>query len=152
MMPNNMKKFILTVLLILIGTHAFSQSEYLDPSFSIKNKSIIVLPHDEAKDGCWTNIGEVKRYIEDKLELSGAIVVQNAEDAEFTFMANVHAQRWTNIEWCYGRFEYSILKPSFADNIFSMNFIAKWDAIDVEPKNFNNAYLNWLRKRLSNLN
>ena len=75
-MPNNMKKFILTVLLILIGTHAFSQSEYLDPSFSIKNKSIIVLPHDEAKDGCWTNIGEVKRYIEDKLELSGAIVVQ----------------------------------------------------------------------------
>ena len=67
-------------------------------------------------------------------------------------MANVHAQRWTNVEWCYGRFEYSILKPSFADNIFSMNFIAKWDAIDVEPKNFNNAFLNWLRKRLSNLN
>ena len=41
---------------------------------------------------------------------------------------------------------------SFADNIFSLNYIARWNAVDVEPKNFNNVYLDWLRKRLSNLN
>jgi len=35
---------------------------------------------DDAKDGCWTNIGEVKRYAEDKLELAGHNVYRKRKD------------------------------------------------------------------------
>ena len=35
---------------------------------------------DDARNGCWTNLGEVKTYAEDKLELQGFTVVSHSDD------------------------------------------------------------------------
>ena len=76
---NEMKKLLLTTLMVLFSTKVFAEGYYFDPfadnSFSIKDKKIAVGIYDEAKGGCWTNLGEVKRYAEDKLMLKGTYVI-----------------------------------------------------------------------------
>ena len=71
--------------MVLFSTQAFAEEYYFDPfiddGFSIKGQKVVVGIYDEAKDGCWTNLGEVKRYAEDKLMLKGANVVYDMDDA-----------------------------------------------------------------------
>ena len=73
-----MKKILLTVFLLMLTTQA---SAWVSKGFVPKNVSqITVNISDQANDGCWTNIGEVKRYAEDKLELSGHKVLKEKFD------------------------------------------------------------------------
>lgn len=70
-----MIKTILTAVCLLFASmtasYSFDMSEQVTPS---KIDSIAVYINDGAKDGCWTNLGEAKRYAEDKLELAGFTV------------------------------------------------------------------------------
>ena len=67
----DMKLF--TLLFILIAP-SWALAEYIDERFSINGVPIWVNLIDDAKEGCWTNIGEVRRYTEDKLVENGAVV------------------------------------------------------------------------------
>ena len=77
-----MKKLLVCILFVLFGTQVFAEEytfdPYYDDSFSIKDKKVVVAIFDEARGGCWTNIGEAKRYAEDKLMLKGAKIVKEA--------------------------------------------------------------------------
>ena len=63
---------------VLYGSQA---SAWVSQDFKLSNvDEINVKIVDQADDGCWTNIGEVKRYAEDKLELAGHNVYRKRKD------------------------------------------------------------------------
>ena len=65
-----MRKFML-LLALVVGMANSASSQYVDPNFSIKNFKVFVQVIDKAKEGCWTNISETRKYIKNKLsELS----------------------------------------------------------------------------------
>ena len=80
-----MKKLFIAALMVLFSTKVFAEEYSFDPffddNFSIKDQKVVVGIYDEATGGCWTNLGEVKRYAEDKLMLKGANVVYDMDDA-----------------------------------------------------------------------
>ena len=63
-----MKK-LLIITLILSAQAAFA---WTNKDFRIANKNIVVEVYDDATNGCWTNLGEVKSYAKDKLSIAGA--------------------------------------------------------------------------------
>ena len=70
---------------------------------------INVIIGDNASGGCWTNLGEAKKYAEDKLTLAGAKLVDKERDINAIpiswgaagFSINVNAVR-DNQGWCIG--------------------------------------------------
>ena len=106
-----MKKILLTASLLFFATQA---SAWVTKQFVPNNVSLInVIIGDQANDGCWTNIGEVKRYAEDKLELAGFKVSKEKfqiylNNDHFILDILVVANRLgTN---CYGSVSYDINK------------------------------------------
>jgi len=100
---NKMKKLLLTASLLMLATQA---SAWVSKDF-VPNKlgEIRVTINDNAQDGCWTNIGEVKRYAKDKLELLGYDVSNDLSftylnQNDFDFFVNVLSAR--NQGTCYG--------------------------------------------------
>ena len=72
-----MKKLFITFMFVFLGSQA---SAWVLKEFTPANvSSISVTIDDKATDACWTNISEVKRYAEDKLELSGFNVVRGSD-------------------------------------------------------------------------
>ena len=64
------KLFVIASLLFLLATQV---SAWTFKGFNPNNVSQIhVLIRDGATKGCWTNMSEVKRYTEDKLELASS--------------------------------------------------------------------------------
>tara|TARA_B100001057_G_C22529658_1_gene825269 strand:- start:271 stop:624 length:354 start_codon:yes stop_codon:yes gene_type:complete len=78
-MNTNMR--LIALLFILIAP-SWAAAQYTDERFSIKSVPTYVNIIDDAKDGCWTNIGEVRTYIEDKLAENGAVIVEGKKDAD----------------------------------------------------------------------
>ena len=54
-------------LILMFIAPTWAVAEYTDERFTVKGVPLYVNIMDDAKDGCWTNIGEVRTYIEDKL-------------------------------------------------------------------------------------
>lgn len=65
-----MKKIL--VIAIIFSTQA--ALAWTNPDFRIANKNIEISIADDATDGCWTNLGEVRRYAGDKFSNAGANV------------------------------------------------------------------------------
>ena len=111
-----MKKVLVFILFVLFGTQGFADEytfdPYYDDSFSIKDKKVVVVIYDEARGGCWTNIGEAKRYAEDKLMLKGAKVVKYMDDAQLVL--NILVKTFPYLEQlpsnCIGTLEISLEK------------------------------------------
>ena len=68
---------------------------------------------DGAEGGCWTNIGEVRSYIKDKLEVIGVIVSDNKSnlhawiaDGQATLRISVNASRINSM--CFGHQEFTV--------------------------------------------
>ena len=63
------------IFLFLFAQLQSVQAIIWDKRFSLKEDTnqIKVLIVDEATDGCWTNLLESKKYVEDKLQLLGGI-------------------------------------------------------------------------------
>ena len=84
---------------------------------------ITVIIDDNAIDGCWTNIGEVKRYAEDKLELAGFKVLKEkyeraVDDSHYIF--NVVVNSKTGAVTCFGDMQFSIFKFIQNNNMLGM--------------------------------
>ena len=150
-MTTNMKLF--SLLFILIAP-SWASAEYSDERFSIKGAPIWVNLIDDAKDGCWTNIGEVRRYTEDKLAENGALIRKNPENAAMVLNFRVLARRWQVAGWCYGSMTLSLNVEAFVPNTdFRVNgSIYRKQSIDIEPQNFNITILDWLSKKFKELN
>jgi len=87
---------------------------------------------DNAEGGCWTNIGEVKRYTEDKLELAG---FTNQRDKfeyyegknHFVFGVVITAKR--NNGKCYGEISMYIMKITAEDNMYAKFVVGEYGSI-----------------------
>ena len=150
-MTTNMKLF--SLLFILIAP-SWAVAEYIDERFSIKGVPIWVNLIDDAKEGCWTNIGEVRRYTEDKLVENGARVSENPENAALALNFRVLARRWPGAGWCYGSMTLSLNLEAFVPNtdLRVNGSIYRKQSIDIEPQNFNITALDWLSKKFKELN
>ena len=95
-----MRKFIIS-LVITVGFATSASSQYVDPNFSIKNFKVFVQVIDKAKEGCWTNISETRKYIKNKLSGRGAKIVDDQSKTDLTLRFAIMAQR-TGHGWCYG--------------------------------------------------
>ena len=151
------QKWIWLLLLILSFTFgvaftAFADAEYSDDRFSIKDVPIYVNIMDDARDGCWTNIGEVRTYIEDKLSEQGAVV---ADSVDFAVALNfrILATRWVGTGWCFGSMTLSLGVQAVVPNtdLEVYGNLYRKHSIDVEPQNFNISALTWLGEKLPEL-
>ncbi|MGM9402552.1 hypothetical protein ACS0VU_09320 [Aliiroseovarius sp. KMU-71] len=95
----------------LIATTALAEDKetWVTPQ-NLKSISVEIL--DRASDGCWTNLGEVKTYTEDKLSLRGFNIVEHVEDRpqnmdEGVVRVSVHSERTQN--GCYGNIFISLI-------------------------------------------
>ena len=147
-------KQLLLILGISLGlaTVALADAEYSDDRFTIKDVPIYVNIMDDARDGCWTNIGEVRTYIEDKLSEQGAVV---ADSVDFAVALNfrILATRWVGVGWCYGSLTLSLGVQAVVPNTDLQVYgnLYRKHSIDVEPQNFNISALTWLGKKLPEL-
>ena len=70
-----MRSFLI-ILLVSISMHVNAQTIVWDEAFRVSDAaSIDIKLIDDARQGCWTNLKEVREYAEEKLRMKGAIVV-----------------------------------------------------------------------------
>jgi hypothetical protein len=99
----------ITFCLIATAAMAEDQGAWATPK-SIRSISVEIL--DGASDGCWTNLGEVKTYTEDKLSLRGFNIVEHDKDRpqnmdEGVVRVSVHSERIRN--GCYGNIVVNLI-------------------------------------------
>jgi hypothetical protein len=133
-----MKKLLLTASLLMLTTQA---SAWVSKGFVPANVyKVNVLIADSASDGCWTNIGEVKRYAEDKLELAGFNVSREKfqwyeNDRHYTLSVMVSSSR--NVSTCFGDIGFGIAKFIKDNNIEGMNLIGDYGSNFTGAENAN---------------
>ena len=109
---------------------ATQASAFVSKGFIPANVSqITVIINDQANDGCWTNIGEVKRYAEDKLELVGFKVLRDkyegsVDDRHFVFNVLVNSKR--DAVTCFGDIQFSIVKYIQNTNMGGMFLVGQY--------------------------
>lgn len=158
-------KQLLIILSVILGLTTAAQAEVFpnrdawvkfdseEHKISIKDLPIYVNIMDDAREGCWTNIGEVRTYSEDKLAENGAVIVESIDLAAIALNFRILATRWAGSGWCYGSMTLSLNVEAVAWDAFNVNgSIYRKSAIDIEPQNFNISALTWLGKKLSELN
>ena len=105
--------------------------------------SVEVVVADDASDGCWTNLGEVKTYAEDILRnLNYSVPNSNAPG---TFLIGVTSERASNGK-CYGSVEIQMYKAHEIDGLFGFLEVAETGGIFVNHDNANIITLNYVKK------
>ena len=143
---------LIALILILIAP-TLTVAEYSDDRFSIKELPIYVNIMDDAREGCWTNIGEVRTYTEDKLSENGAVIVKSIDLAAIVLNFRILATRWPGAGWCHGSMTLSLnvqaVVPTTDLKVFGSLY--RKHSIDMEPQNFNISALTWLGDKLKEL-
>jgi hypothetical protein len=147
----NMKKLlnhiVYTASLLMFATQA---SAWVSKQFIPSNVSLItVVIEDNANDGCWTNIGEVKRYTEDKLELAGFKVsrekFESYED-EKHYLLGVTVTSSRNGAKCYGGIQLYMFTGSWANNVGGLLYVGKQGGTFTQYDNANQLALRYVSK------
>ena len=139
---------LIALILMLIAPN-WAVAEYTDSRFSIKTISTYVNIIDNATDGCWTNIGEVRTYIEDKLTENGAVIVKDEKEAGVALNFQILAKRASG--FCYGSMEISLNVGADVLGLRVIGSLYRYQAIDIEPQSFNIIALDWLGKKLKEI-
>ena len=114
-----MKKLLIAVMFVFYGSQA---SAWVSKEFTPSNvDEINVQIVDDAGEGCWTNIGEVKRYAEDKLELAGHNVYRKRKDGwtgfkHYKLRIQIIANR-KQFKDCYGAYNIKLYKLNKTDGV-----------------------------------
>jgi hypothetical protein len=148
-----MKK-LLSAVMVLFSTQAFAEEYSFDPfiddGFSIKGQKVVVGIYDEAKDGCWTNLGEVKRYAEDKLMLKGANVVYDMDDANLVLnilVKTISIQEFPNN--CIGQVEINLQKGVRNKGFKWLATMAESGVLFVDQKPINVQLLDEINRHIA---
>ena len=144
-----MRKFIL-LLTILLGMANSASSQYVDPNFSIKDFKVFVQVIDKAKEGCWTNISETRKYIKNKLSSSGVNLIDDQSNTDLTLKFSILAQR-TGHGWCYGNMSLRLTANVMLGEYMILGTFYQKNTVDIKSQHFNNSALKWLDKNLPDL-
>ena len=144
-----MRKFIL-FLIIFVGIATSASSQYLDPTFSIKNFKVFVQIIDKAQEGCWTNISETRRFVQNKLAQNGVNLIEDQGKTDLTLKFSIHAQR-TGHGWCYGNMSLRLTANVMLGEYMILGTFYQKNNVDIKSQHFNNSALKWLEKTLPEL-
>ena len=144
-----MRKF-LVILTIVLGATTSVSAQYVDPNFSIKNFKVFVQVIDKAKEGCWTNISETRKYIKNKLSETGAKLIDDQSKTDLTLKFSILAQR-TGHGWCYGNMSLSLTANVMLGEYMILGTFYQKNNVDIKSQHFNNSALKWLEKTLPEL-
>ena len=127
-----------------------ASSQYVDPNFSIKDFKVFVQVIDKAKEGCWTNISEIRKYIKNKLSESGAKLVDDQSKTDLTLKFAILAQR-TGHGWCYGNMSLRLTANVMLGEYVILGTFYQKNTVDIKSQHFNNSAMKWLDKNLPEL-
>ena len=144
-----MQRFIL-LLTLVVGMANSASSQYVDPNFSIKNFKVFVQVIDKAKEGCWTNISETRKYIKNKLSESGAKLTNDQSKTDLTLKFAILAQR-TGHGWCYGNMSLRLTANVMLGEYMILGTFYQKNTVDIKSQHFNNSAMRWLDKNLPEL-
>ena len=144
-----MQRFIL-LLTFVVGMANSASSQYVDPNFSIKNLKVFVQVIDKAKEGCWTNISETRKYIKNKLAESGAKLIDDQSKTDLTLKFAILAQR-TGHGWCYGNMSLRLTANVMLGEYMILGTFYQKNTVDIKSQHFNNSAMRWLDKNLPEL-
>ena len=144
-----MQRFIL-LLTLVVGMTNSASSQYIDPNFSIKDFKVFVQVIDKAKEGCWTNISETRKYIENKLSESGAKLIDDQSKTDLTLKFAILAQR-TGHGWCYGNMSLRLTANVMLGEYMILGTFYQKNTVDIKSQHFNNSAMRWLDKNLPEL-
>ena len=144
-----MRKLII-LLIITVGIATSASSQYVDPKFSIQNFKVFVLVIDKAKEGCWTNISETRKYIKNKLSESGAKIIDDQSKTDLTLKFAIVAQR-TGHGWCYGNMSLRLTANVMIGEYMILGTFYQRDTVDIRSQHFNKSAIKWLEKILPEL-
>ena len=144
-----MQKFIL-MLAVIMGTATSTSAQYVDQNFSIKDLKVFVEIIDKAKEGCWTNISDTRKYIQNKLSESGVSLVDDQSKTDLTLKFSLVAQR-TGHGWCYGNLSLNLTANVRLGEYMILGTFYQKNTVDIKSQHFNNSTLKWLEKTLPEL-
>ena len=142
------KLIILLIITVVFATSASSQ--YVDPNFSIQNFKVFVQVIDKAKEGCWTNISETRKYIKNKLSERGAKLIEDRSKTDLTLKFAIMAKR-TGHGWCYGDMSLGLTANVMLGDYMILGTFYQKNTVDIKSQHFNNSALKWLEKTLPEL-
>ena len=109
---------------------------------------VIVTLDDGADDGCWTNLREVRLYTEEKLEIAGYYVPENANSPPFILDILVLAFRSNGR--CVGTIQINLGKFGLVDirsgMMPSVNMVGSHTALSVSNDNLNNDIISTVKE------
>ena len=144
-----MRKFSL-ILAFIVGTASSTSAQYVDPNFSIKDFKVFVQVIDKAKQGCWTNISETRRYIQNKLSEDNVQLVDDQSKTDLTLNFELLAQR-TGHGWCYGNMSLKLTANVMLGEYMILGTFYQKNTVDIKSQHFNNSALKWLDSYLPEL-
>ena len=144
-----MQRFIL-LLTLVVGMANSASSQYIDPNFSIKDFKVFVQVIDKAKEGCWTNISETRKFIKNKLSQSGAKLIDDQSKTDLTLKFAILAQR-TGHGWCYGNMSLTLTANVMLGEYMILGTFYQKNTVDIKSQHFNNSAMRWLDKNLPEL-
>jgi hypothetical protein len=144
-----MQKFIL-MLAVILGTATSTSAQYVDQNFSIKDLKVFVEIIDKAKEGCWTNISDTRKYIQNKLSESGVSLIDDQSKTDLTLKFSLVAQR-TGHGWCYGNLSLNLTANVRLGEYMILGTFYQKNTVDIKSQHFNNSTLKWLEKTLPEL-
>ena len=144
-----MQKFIL-MLAVIVGTATSTSAQYVDQNFSIKDIKVFVEIIDKAKEGCWTNISDTRKYIQNKLSESGVSLIDDQSKTDLTLKFSLVAQR-TGHGWCYGNLSLNLTANVRLGEYMILGTFYQKNTVDIKSQHFNNSTLKWLEKTLPEL-
>ena len=144
-----MQKFIL-ILAVIVGTATSTSAQYVDQNFSIKDLRVFVEIIDKAKEGCWTNISDTRKYIQNKLSESGITLIDEQSKTDLTLKFSIVAQR-TGHGWCYGNLSLNLTANVRLGEYMILGTFYQKNTVDIKSQHFNNSALKWLEQTLPEL-
>ena len=144
-----MQKCIL-MLAVIVGTATSTSAQYVDQNFSIKDLKVFVEIIDKAKEGCWTNISDTRKYIQNKLSESGVSLIDDQSKTDLTLKFSLVAQR-TGHGWCYGNLSLNLTANVRLGEYMILGTFYQKNTVDIKSQHFNNSALKWLDKTLPEL-
>ncbi len=144
-----MRKFFV-ILTIALGMTTSVSAQYVDPNFSNKDFKVFVQVIDKAKEGCWTNISEIRKYIKNKLSGSGVKIINDQSKTDLTLKFVIMAQR-TGHGWCYGNMSLRLTANVMIGEYMILGTFYQKDTVDIRSQHFNKSAIKWLEKTLPEL-
>ena len=133
-------------------------AQIFDPTGKpLGSENVFLTLNDGVQHGCWTNIGEVKTYAKDKLELKGYNVKEYVEgrspaSPSLDYYFVIRAMGWRPTEaWCVGSFDIVLYTPILIRGIRHAAQIGQFSDTTIYPENMNTEILDAVSTFVSKL-